>query len=1293
MKKLLTILGIILLAISLILAGLYFYITNNAEKLVKDFVSNQSGGKFSVDIKKINIDLRELHLVIVEPHFSSNDSANLSTTYDVKLDKIILDLTAIKPLLFERKIYVDSLVCIRPQITAYKWKEIPREHFSLTEQMSKVYNTLDTVIKKLNIKYCLIDSGSLTLVNKIDQSIHPISITDYYIRIDNFKSESEKDPIDRYLFADRIKFYSSHQDIVFPDGIHGIKYSRLRINSLRQSIEIDSCYLYGKQKDGGFGEFGIFFDTLRLSHVDFNKLITSNLLRADSAICLNPLISIRTELKHKTEHRPKEKKYQSRDSLEMAFKALFGNIDVKYIGVLNAKVDIQTKSDNNKTVSYTSQKTDFVIQDLVVIDDPKIPLNIGSLYFGLNAYTTYNSDSSYLLKFDSIIVRNRKISLTNFSITPTDKNNDVLTRKHLNMKSLQIEEFIWLELILNKKIVARNVILGGPNISVNMVSEKPSESQGNSGGIYQILNRLLDKISFRDLYVHDATVDVYSGKTKYYSLNKLNAVIKARELMQARNLNELSNAITNINFASGELMLGENKITLGEGIINGKSRTMHVSRATFRNIKNSSYGMLEGFKMTDFHEKSIHNIGIGYLGWTKGEFIINPTQSAKKSSSAKDSDGGFETLNVEKLEGLQTSIKVNSSTLSASVLLDFIRLEKGRWEEGEKPVIQKFAMQGKSIKLKSDKINLAVQQFQVSDKQPSYLNQFYVHSISKQDTISVKSQQLTFAPDINSFVAEHPVLNDIIIKSPEIRINPTGDTLMKEKIAKKASKIPSFSINQLSIVNPVFINLPGSISKKINAAEQISEWHFIGISTDSNRIDIDGVKSSVQGFTADTKNLHLDVSGEGKLNFTLANIHYLPATAVTLASWSGTMTAFSAKEIAINTSRNDTINNTIQLHYFQAENMSMQSNDKRTFRELLSLNKRLLVSKSNISISSAKNNMKVEGLQYDQANNRLSFDSFSVKPTLGRDSFMKTKVWQTDYLEFNVGKTDIWGLDKEKFFKDSIFYASKIEARNPMLQVYKDKHLPFDFSKIKPLPVSMIRNLNSKIKIDSIRLYNANITYEEFNEKTEMIGAVHFKRTQALIENIKTYDIGSTDSLRLSAYTWLMDSAFIRMRFTESYTDSLNGFLFAVRMRPFNLSALNPMLEPIVSAKILSGRIDTIHMNAIGREYLAHGKMKMYYHDLKAQYLKNGEANVKTLKTRIINFAANDLILHNSKTEGYGEVYTERIRERSFVNYWLKMAISGLMSNTGVKSNKKQAKKYQKSLRKLQVPEIPEVTL
>src|SRR4029079_4982428 len=102
--------------------------------------------------------------------------------------------------------------------------------------MGKAYTDLENVLKKLNIKYCLVDSGSFSLVNKLKKDPKPIAITDFHLQIDNLTLDSTSKTDSRNLFTDRIKFHSSNQDIGSADGNNGIKYRKLSINSGNQSI-------------------------------------------------------------------------------------------------------------------------------------------------------------------------------------------------------------------------------------------------------------------------------------------------------------------------------------------------------------------------------------------------------------------------------------------------------------------------------------------------------------------------------------------------------------------------------------------------------------------------------------------------------------------------------------------------------------------------------------------------------------------------------------------------------------------------------------------------------------------------------------------------------------------------------------------------------------------------------------------------------------------------------------------------------------------------------------------------
>jgi len=188
--------------------------------------------------------------------------------------------------------------------------------------------------------------------------------------------------------------------------------------------------------------------------------------------------------------------------------------------------------------------------------------------------------------------------------------------------------------------------------------------------------------------------------------------------------------------------------------------------------------------------------------------------------------------------------------------------------------------------------------------------------------------------------------------------------------------------------------------------------------------------------------------------------------------------------------------------------------------------------------------------------------------------------------------------------------------------------------------------------------------------------------------NVKNYNIKPNDSLSIQANGYLMDTAWIRLRVKESYTDSLGGFLMTLRMKPADLTILNPALIPLASVKIESGFLDTLNMRAVGREYLSLGEMQMYYHDLKIRFLKNGMEAKKTFLTRIITFLANSFVVKKNNKSRTGNVFYIRDRDKSAINYLIKIAMSGMASSVGAKNNKKMIRRYKRELDKRNLPPI-----
>jgi hypothetical protein len=218
------------------------------------------------------------------------------------------------------------------------------------------------------------------------------------------------------------------------------------------------------------------------------------------------------------------------------------------------------------------------------------------------------------------------------------------------------------------------------------------------------------------------------------------------------------------------------------------------------------------------------------------------------------------------------------------------------------------------------------------------------------------------------------------------------------------------------------------------------------------------------------------------------------------------------------------------------------------------------------------------------------------------------------------------------------------------------------------------------------------VAYEEFNDKTNSIGKVFFTRLQVLMRNVRNMELEADDSLYLQASARMLDTAAVRLRFNESYTDSLSAFLMTVRMSPVDLPAFNPILVPLASAKVVSGHLDTLSLRAIGREYLALGKMNLFYRKLKVEFLNKENLERRTVLTKMMTGVAN-LLVRGSNVKHTGRVFAVRTRERSVFNYWIRIVLGGAVTNAGLKSNEKQDKKYRRAARKINVPDIPEVEL
>jgi hypothetical protein len=367
-------------------------------------------------------------------------------------------------------------------------------------------------------------------------------------------------------------------------------------------------------------------------------------------------------------------------------------------------------------------------------------------------------------------------------------------------------------------------------------------------------------------------------------------------------------------------------------------------------------------------------------------------------------------------------------------------------------------------------------------------------------------------------------------------------------------------------------------------------------------------------------------------------------------------------------------------------NLSLASSYVTNINELIKYNVSAWLRTGTGQFIDSNTTLKWYNAAYNYKNKELSLDSFSYYPSRSRDSVIARSLFQTDYITFKSGALKLTDFNLQKYKKDSSLFADVITVNDPVITVYRDKLPPFLAGKTKLLPVDIIQNLSLPVSIGKINLVDGSLYYTEKNAKTRAEGTLLLAHLNGTISGIKNRDLKPGDSLSLVVNAHLMDSAQISLRVKESYLDTLSGFLMSLRMKPTSLSFLNPVIAPLSNVIITSGVIDSLHLTAVGHDKFAFGQMHMYYHNLRIKLVKDGKEDQSGFLGNVATFLVNTFIIKKNNDGRKGLVYFERLRDRSFFNYIVKMTFSGMATSVGAKKNRKYMKEYRRQLKNETTP-------
>ena len=929
--------------------------------------------------------------------------------------------------------------------------------------------------------------------------------------------------------------------------------------------------------------------------------------------------------------------------------------------------------------TFQAVNNSFSFSDIALRQNEEDPVYIGQINLSIRNYLTYSTDSAYCMQFDSISFKNNKVRISNLALTsyPTATKKRTTSVKIPFFEMSNVE---WAELLFNKRIVAHNAVLFSPLIDIE--SEK-QQSAHKTGSVLEVLDHVGQVLELEHFRMINGTIDYKTkGGLRLY-LQGVNAAINTELLLNAKNRKAIQNAVSMFNFDNALVVSRNAELKIKDGYFDGANESLDMGKLEMINKQGT---MEVHAEKVHLHEILSDNSLLQAEGvsWEKANIKL-------KLNSQKDENKKRKLLlDLKDIQGRNTSVTLVTASSTINTQLEQLNIPsfqnangidvgKGTYLEGKD-----FIMKGPS--------NISIRSYSIQGRGQSVLSDLRLERYSEDDSITAVVAKLEFVPHIREISMGLIELEEICITKPVINLvkKQKDNQFVQEK---KYKPIPKLNIGQVKVINPiVHINTQNQkrkseISIPVPSGNSPATLIQLGSirTNDDGLVTVGDILLRLQEFKVANDSTTLLCRREGNLDLQILNTSFRPATADSKAEWNGMIKNMSANYLLFDKRKS---NKPVYLVLKKAEIDSLTLNAvKLKPEQILKESPHLLVKNFSGNLKTNTTDLSWQNVKYDKFHRLVTLDTFVYSPAISRDSFVALARFEPTYIQGRFHNLTIHNVDLPGYFRDSVLKLNKLTIHEPELTIYKDKTIPFDPGNIKPLPVNLIKSIPFALSLDTLVFSNGIVKYAERSKKTKLEGSVFLTRLNATIYPITNQNLKETDSLNIRAQAYLMDTALIRLRSRESYTDSLGGFVMTVQMPPANLTILNSITIPLASIKVKSGHLDTMYMRVVAREHMSIGMMTMYYSKLKIQYLKGGKEAKQNLLSGFTTFAANTIIKSNNHNRT-GKVYYMRNRHRQVVNYWVNMSMSGVATSVGVKHNKKYEREYQKQLKLQNLPPI-----
>jgi len=307
----------------------------------------------------------------------------------------------------------------------------------------------------------------------------------------------------------------------------------------------------------------------------------------------------------------------------------------------------------------------------------------------------------------------------------------------------------------------------------------------------------------------------------------------------------------------------------------------------------------------------------------------------------------------------------------------------------------------------------------------------------------------------------------------------------------------------------------------------------------------------------------------------------------------------------------------------------------------------------------------------------IKIDTFKLIPLYSKERFGKEFGKQTDRFDIKVKQIEVDGFDFAEFLDNNTIDINYVHVDNVNMNIYRDKAIPFDYTNFPKLPAGQLLGLKQQIRVDSIRIEDSYIKYEEKAPEADKAGYVTLDKLNVLVTgaNNTPEAIKANKSMVVDGNFRINETGDVDVSL-EFPMNSIDGtFAFSGKVGPLHLGhlnsvdmrKLNTIAEPNLNVIIKNGMLRYAEFECFADNQSSMGKLHFVYDSLNIVVLKNRNNEEKKFQvskflTGLANTVAHNCNPPKNRHERVGMIHFERDQNKAVFNYIVKSLINGIAS-------------------------------